>query len=78
MTIEEYKTQLEQHDWFYHFSDDHGVWVNGERESARIFSIAQNGNDDFKKAYNEAYAIRFNTPSFVYDNHLYIPPFPFV
>jgi hypothetical protein len=78
MTIEEYKTQLEQHDWFYHFSDDHGVWVNGERESARIFLIAENGNADFKRAYNEAYALRFNTPSFFYDRHLYIPPFPFV
>ena len=78
MTIEEYKTQLERHDWFYYFSDDHGVWVSGERESKRIFSIAKEGNDAFKKAYNEAYAIRFNTPSFVTEKNPYVPPFSFV
>ena len=36
MKIEDLKKLLDNHDWFYNFSDDHSVWVRGERESAQI------------------------------------------
>ena len=76
MTLDEYKAELARHDWYYYFSDDHRVWSAGEVASKKMVELAKNGNDDFKKAYNEAYALRFNNPSFVYDGHPYTPPFP--
>jgi hypothetical protein len=54
MTLEEYKKELQQHDWYYEFSDDHGVWQRGERASARLSRIAREGNEEFKKAYRYA------------------------
>jgi len=76
MTLDEYKAELDRHDWFYYFSDDHRVWSAGEVASKKMHALAVNGNDDFKRAYNEAYAIRFNTPSFVTKDHPYTHPFP--
>jgi hypothetical protein len=75
ISLEDFKKQLAQHDWFYYFSDDHGVWQRGERDSVRLQGIATTGNDDFKRAYNDACAIRFNTPSFVKPGATYQPPF---
>lgn len=75
MTLSEYKAKLDFHDWFYYFSDDHRVWQAGERSSKEIVSLAENGSVEFKKAYNEAHAARFNTPSFVTADHPYNFPF---
>jgi hypothetical protein len=74
-SLADYKNDLKYHDWYYHFSDDHGVWSNGERNSARLVAIAKNGDDTFKQAYNDEYALHFNTPSFVTKDNPYTPPF---
>lgn len=78
MTLEQYKTELQHHDWFSQFSDDHGVWQRGERESARLSRIAEEGTDDFKRAYNYAFALRYNNSSFVSEKNPFSPPFPSV
>lgn len=78
MKLEEYKTALQHHDWFYQFSDDHGVWQRGERESATLSHIAKEGGDDFKRAYNNAFALRYNNPSFVSEKNPFSPAFPSV
>lgn len=76
MTLDEYKTALKKHDWFHYFSDDNRVCVAGERAGAALLSTAKNGGDDFKRAYNEEHAKRFNVPSFVYEGQPYKIPFP--
>jgi hypothetical protein len=75
ISLEEYIKQLNSHDWFYYFSDDHGVWQRGEGEHHRLLHIAQSGSNEFKKAYNDACAKRFNNPSFVPAGKTYVPPF---
>jgi hypothetical protein len=61
-----YQTELRNHDWHYSFSDDHEVWKRGSNERARLFSIATDGDDNHKRAYNEAYMS-------VYDNDTFGP-----
>ncbi len=75
MNLADFKTKLDRHDWYYYFSDDHRVWCAGEAASKEIIELAKS-SDDFKRAYNEAYAIRFNTPSFVTADRPYRAPFP--
>ena len=75
MKLQDFKRLLENHDWFYHFSDDHGVWVRGERQVAEINHALKNGNDQMKKLYNEYHATYFNTPSFVTADRPYTPPY---
>ena len=41
MTPEEYYVELERHDWFYEYTDDHRVWQLGKANLARLQSIAQ-------------------------------------
>lgn len=72
---QDYKDMLRHHDWFYYMSDDHRVYLAGERASKKIFDIAVNGTDEHRRAYNEAHALRFNTPTFVTPDHPYRIPF---
>ena len=41
MDLAEYYKSLKNHDWYYNYSDDHGVWSKGSREYARLQAIAQ-------------------------------------
>lgn len=75
MNITEYKEMLSRHDWFYYFSDDHRVWLAGEKSSKEIISVAQNNGDDFKRAYNDAHKKHFDTESFVTEDRPYTSPF---
>lgn len=46
--------QLERHDWFYHFSDDHRVWVRGESDCKRLEDLAESlGLTPMLKAFAE-------------------------
>lgn len=75
MKIEDFKKMLDSHDWYYYFSDDHGVWQRGEREVAQIKYVLKNGTDEMKKMYNKYHASYFNTPSFVTENNPYTAPY---
>jgi hypothetical protein len=72
MTLDEYKTALAKHNWYYQFSDDPRVYRAGESAGTQLFSAAKNGGDDFKRAYNAEHARQFNTSSF----SDYKAPFP--
>jgi len=41
MTLTEFYDELERHDWFTHFSDDHRVWESGEAAHSRLAEIAK-------------------------------------
>lgn len=75
MTLENFKKLLDDHDWFYAFSDDHTYWIRGESQSREIFSALKTGTDEMKKLYNEYHANYFNTPSFVSSDRPYTPPY---
>ena len=75
MKLRDFKKLLDNHDWFYHFSDDHGVWVRGEHQVAEIRYALSNGNDEMKKLYNEYHSRNFNNPSFVDADRPYTPPY---
>jgi len=40
MDILEYFQELERHDWYYNYSDDHTVWERGNRNAHRLQAIA--------------------------------------
>jgi hypothetical protein len=64
MSLEEFKKLLEEHDWFYMMSDDNRVYRAGNTNEWKLKEFARANGDDFKRAYNEAYAKRFHTPPF--------------
>lgn len=73
MNLDEYKQQLEKHDWFYAFSDSHYVWQKGMMREKQLMHIAETQGNEFKKAFNEAHAKRFNTDTFSKPYHV---PYP--
>jgi hypothetical protein len=75
MKLEDFKQLLENHDWYYGFSDDHSYWVRGERQSAEIYAALKNGTVEMKQLYNRYHANYFNMPSFVTPDNPYIPPY---
>jgi hypothetical protein len=46
MSLQEYYDQLDAHDWFYSFTDEHRVFMVGEHASANLISLA---NTDEKR-----------------------------
>lgn len=75
MNLEDFKKLLDNHDWFYSFSDDHGVWQRGNKQVAEIESALANSTPEIKKLYNEYHARYFNTPSFVTEKYPYKAPY---
>ena len=53
MTINEFYNQLCGFDWWYDYSDDHGVWTRGnerEKELSRMAeSLGESGKEMFSK-----------------------------
>jgi len=41
MEIAEYFKELQKHDWYYNYSDDHRAWVKGNENTKRLQAIAQ-------------------------------------
>ena len=41
MDLVEYFKELQRHDWYYEYSDDHKVWEKGRNNSKRIQAAAQ-------------------------------------
>ena len=38
--LQDYYRQLDNHDWFYDYSDDYHVWARGSAERTRLNGIA--------------------------------------
>lgn len=55
MTLEEYKQQLEAHDWYYHMSDDPSKYSLGYDNNVRLKLLIID-NDEFLQAFNEEQA----------------------
>lgn len=70
LPLEEYDKACSNADWFYYMSDSNlsGYHMDCLHEAAAH-------NDRFKNIYNREHARRFNTTSFVTDDHPYKPPF---
>ena len=45
--LAEYKRRLGNHDWFYEYSDDHGVWRKGSEMYATLRSMQAEMDPDF-------------------------------
>ena len=50
--------RLNQHDWWYAMSDDHGVWSRGDRDLREIIDIMNASGPEYRTLFNEfrAYA----------------------
>lgn len=44
-TIEEYQYMLNTHDWNYHYSDDHSVWLKGAENEQKLLDIAKSDSE---------------------------------
>ena len=45
MSLEEFRTLLKYHDWYYMYADDHRAWTEGNESSKKINQILK----DFKE-----------------------------
>ena len=52
MTLEEYENLLKNHDWYYQYSDNHGIWKTGQMEQELILQY-QPLLDPDKKIFNK-------------------------
>lgn len=50
--MDEYKSLLSRHDWYYDYSDDHSVWTRGSNERKQLNSM-QDAIDSDYKIWNE-------------------------
>jgi hypothetical protein len=41
MSLAEYWDELNRHDWYYPYSDDHRVWLRGVKDEQRLEAIAK-------------------------------------
>ena len=41
MDLVEYFKELQRHDWYYEYSDDHKGWEKGKNNLKRIQAVAQ-------------------------------------
>jgi hypothetical protein len=51
--LDHYKQLLKAHDWHYAYSDDHRVWLKGEKERNELLKLA-NTLDPKLELYNQA------------------------
>jgi hypothetical protein len=57
--LEAFRTRLDNHDWFFSFSDDGGVWKRGKTELEALKQVAAQNGDDFGILF-QAYQDRTN------------------
>lgn len=53
MDLTEFFNACQHHDWYYHFSDDHGVWSRGGAAERKLKSEA--ATDETKQAILDAW-----------------------
>jgi hypothetical protein len=59
MNLVEYFKELQSHDWYYEYSDDHSVWTRGKNNSRRLQSAAQE-NEVMLRMYKDYADYVFN------------------
>ena len=45
---EDYMDKLRKHDWYYEYSDDHGVWRRGSDERDQLRRLQEEIDSDYK------------------------------
>jgi hypothetical protein len=55
--LEEYRKALQNFDWLYDYSDDHGVWARCKAEYDRLWDQAKI-SDDHRQVWDEEQAAR--------------------
>lgn len=50
--LKDFQSMLDNHDWYYGYSDDHRVWRAGEAESKRIQAVSKE-SEAHAKLYQE-------------------------
>lgn len=50
--IQEYKDLLKKHNWFYDYSDNHGVYTRGSNSIIKIDELAKDVDPNYE-IYNE-------------------------
>jgi len=57
VTLADFYDQLDRHDWYYSYSDDHRVWQRGEAERKRLDELAATipGAAELKAAFSKHY-----------------------
>ena len=58
MNIQEYYDLLDRHDWYYDFSDDHGVWNAGRINADKLASLAT--SQEKKQLLNDFHSHKFS------------------
>jgi len=53
ITLDEYEVMLNNHDWFYSYSDDFMKRKKGETNEQNLLAIAEVQGDDFLNLYME-------------------------
>lgn len=48
VTLSKYYDMLSGHDWYYDYSDDHGVWQRGRDASEHLRRIAESNGQEYK------------------------------
>jgi len=46
--VEDYKSLLARHDWYYDYSDDHSVWTRGSNERNTLYKYQEALDPDYK------------------------------
>ena len=53
--ISEYFRELQRHDWYYEYSDDHSVWKRGSDERTRLTQKKEYVGGVYHEMYSEFY-----------------------
>lgn len=67
MTLKEFYKELESHDWFYAFSDDHRYWSSGVQNYKRLEKIAEE-SPAHQKLLKDYHEYIFSGPTFGTDD----------
>lgn len=62
-TLNEYYDELEQHDWFFEYSDDNRVWRAGVNNRNKLIEMSKE-SEEHKTLYDGFYRFHFSGPSF--------------
>ena len=63
-TLHEFWLRLKRHDWFFHMSDDHGVWLRGDRAHRDLRADAKRLGGTYRSLYESAHCSMFSGGAF--------------
>ena len=63
MTLQQYYDALVAHDWYYHMSDDQGMWQRGKDRGTELKNIGKT-SPVFGEMYADVYAHYFSGSAF--------------